>query len=70
VVDYAQAPLQPVATGALILILLAAIVGLGTGLGGALALEYVRPTFHSVLDVESRLGLPVLALLPDLREQE
>jgi capsular polysaccharide biosynthesis protein len=39
------------------------------GVGGVLTLEYVRPTFHSELDVERHLQLPVLALIPDLREE-
>jgi capsular polysaccharide biosynthesis protein len=44
-------------------------VGAGAGLGGALALEFLHPTFHSALDVERQLEIPVLALIPDLRAQ-
>jgi uncharacterized protein involved in exopolysaccharide biosynthesis len=68
VVDPAQVPLIPVATGAALALALATFVGIGTGVGGALALEYLRPTFHSAVDVERHLELPVLALIPDLRE--
>lgn len=69
VTDRAQIPLAPIPNNATILLILAAIVGAGAGVGGVLALEYVRPTFHSELDVERHLQLPVLALIPDLREE-
>lgn len=68
VVDRARVPSNPVATRAALALLLAACVGMGTGVGGALILEYLRPTFHSALDVEEHLELPVLALIPDLQE--
>jgi uncharacterized protein involved in exopolysaccharide biosynthesis len=69
VTDRAQIPSAPLPSNATILLLLAAIVGAGAGVGGVLALEYVRPTFHSELDVERHLQLPVLALIPDLRKE-
>jgi capsular polysaccharide biosynthesis protein len=69
VTDRAQVPLAPLASSAALLLTLAAIVGVGASVGGVLTLEYVRPTFHSELDVERHLQLPVLALIPDLREE-
>ncbi|MGE0681052.1 MAG: GumC family protein [Candidatus Binatia bacterium] len=69
ITDRAQVPLVPIPSNATILLILAAIVGASAGVGGVLALEYVRPTFHSELDVERHLQLPVLALIPDLREE-
>jgi capsular polysaccharide biosynthesis protein len=66
-VDNARVPISPIAAGVFLSLVLAAMVGLGGGMGGALALEYLRPTFHSALDVEKHLELPVLALIPDLR---
>jgi uncharacterized protein involved in exopolysaccharide biosynthesis len=69
VTDRAQIPSAPLPHNAALLLLLAAIVGAGAGAGGVLALEYMRPTFHSELDVERHLQLPVLALIPDLREE-
>ena len=52
----------------MLLIVLAMSVGLGGGVVGALALDLLNPTFHSAMDVERRLEIPVLALIPDLRE--
>jgi capsular polysaccharide biosynthesis protein len=69
ITDRALVPMAPVGGNAAILLLLAAIVGIGSGVGGVLTLEYIRPTFHSEIDVERQLQLPVLALIPDLREE-
>ncbi len=69
VTDRAQIPVAPVPSNATLLLTLAAIIGLGAGIGGVLTLEYIRPTFHSEIDVERHLQLPVLALIPDLREE-
>lgn len=67
-VDSARIPSAPLAAGVFFTLMLAAIVGAGAGVGGALTLEYIRPTFHSVIDIERELELPVIALVPDLRE--
>jgi uncharacterized protein involved in exopolysaccharide biosynthesis len=69
ITDHAQVPMAPLARSTALLLTLAAIIGAGAGVGGVLALEYIRPTFHSELDVERHLQLPVLALIPDLREE-
>lgn len=69
VTDRALAPLTPMGSNAAMLLVLAAIIGAGLGVGGALTLEYIRPTFHTEIDVERHLQLPVLALIPDLREE-
>jgi uncharacterized protein involved in exopolysaccharide biosynthesis len=69
VTDRALAPAMPMGGNAAILLVLAAIIGAGAGVGGVLTLEYIRPTFHSEIDVERHLQLPVLALIPDLREE-
>lgn len=69
VTDRALAPAAPLGSNAAVLLVLAALIGAGVGVGGALTLEYIRPTFHSEIDVERHLQLPVLALIPDLREE-
>lgn len=48
-------------------VLLAGIFGALAGCGAVLALEGRRRVFYSAQAVESRLGLPVLLALPDLR---
>jgi uncharacterized protein involved in exopolysaccharide biosynthesis len=68
-VDHAPVPSLPTPTKTALLVILAMFVGAGAGLGGALALEFLHPTFHSALDVERQLEIPVLALIPDLRAQ-
>jgi uncharacterized protein involved in exopolysaccharide biosynthesis len=69
ITDRAQTPGGPIPSNSTVLLALAAIVGVSAGIGGALALEYIRPTFHSEIDVERHLQLPVLALIPDFREE-
>jgi uncharacterized protein involved in exopolysaccharide biosynthesis len=69
ITDRAQVPMTPLDRNTALLLALAAIVGVGASVGGVLTLEYIRPTFHSELDVERHLQLPVLALIPDLREE-
>ena len=69
-VNHAFPPALPLPTKSPLLIVLAMFVGASVGVGGALVLEFLNPTFHSSVDVERRLGLPVLALIPDLNTQE
>jgi chromosome segregation ATPase len=69
IVDYSRDPIAPVSAGAALSLVLAAIVGIGGGIGGALGLEYLRPTFHSALDAQRHLQLQVLAVIPDMREK-
>lgn len=69
ITDRAQTPMVPLDRNTALLLALALIVGVGASVGGVLTLEYIRPTFHSELDVERHLQLPVLALIPDLREE-
>lgn len=69
-VNHSSPPSLPVPTKGPLLVVLAMFVGAGVGIGGALALDFLNPTFHSALDVERRLEIPVLALIPDLRAQE
>jgi uncharacterized protein involved in exopolysaccharide biosynthesis len=69
-VDPAPLPSQPVPTKGPLLLALAMFVGASVGVGGALALDFLNPTFHVVTDVERRLEIPVLALIPDLSTLE
>jgi len=66
--DHARVPYQPLSSKALLSFVFAVVVGLGTGIGGALGLEYLKPTFHSSIDVEKHLELPVLGVVPEMTE--
>lgn len=51
-------------------IVLAALLGLTLGLGAALSLEYLNRTIRTSSDVEALLGIPVLGLVPHVRNEE
>lgn len=65
VVDRAAVPLRPSSPKKLLSIALAAIAGLGLGLFLAFFLEYMDNTLRTPRDVEERLGLPTLGVVPD-----
>ena len=64
VVDYALTPDGPVGPRRTQSVFLAFIVSLGLGIGLALFLEYMDDTVRSSDDVEKKLRLPALALIP------
>jgi len=47
-----------------------AVIGLAMGFGLAWLRESLNPTFHTLADLEATLGLPVIATLPNLREEK
>ena len=69
VLKRAGAPSDPLPSGSLLTMVLAVIVGFAGGIGVALTIEFMRPTFHTDLDVERILGLPVLARIPELPQR-
>jgi len=62
--EYAEANAIPAKPHVVLNLLLGGIVGLGLGLGMAFLLEYLDTSVKSVEDVESLLGVPVLAVVP------
>lgn len=64
VVDYAIVPDSPVGPARMRIVILALVLGLGTGVVLALFLEYLDDTVHSADDVERFLRLPALAVIP------
>ena len=70
VIDPANLPVVPVSPNRPLLILLGMVVGAGLGVGVALAMDAFRPRFHTDEDVHMVLGLPVLAVIPQVREFE
>lgn len=64
IVDPAEPPQRPSKPQLLINLALAAILGLGLGMVVALLMEALDETLASPEDVESKLGLPVLGMVP------
>ena len=67
VVDSASSA-YPVTTGGQTNLLLGAILGLILGVGAAFFLEYLDRTVRTSADVEMLLSLPVLGIIPQLRQ--
>ncbi|MCA1567960.1 MAG: polysaccharide biosynthesis tyrosine autokinase [Acidobacteria bacterium] len=68
VTDYANTPDEPVGPNRLLGISMALILSLALGIGLALLLEYLDNTVRSVEDVERRLHLPALGVIPAVKE--
>jgi len=64
IVETAQIPYEPVAPRKAVVIMLAGVLGLITGLGVAFMRERFDPTVKTPWEVEVYAGLPVLAALP------
>ena len=64
IVDLASLPYKPVPGFGMLKLLLAAILGLGMGLGGALMIERMDPSIRHAGDIENTLQLSSLALIP------
>ena len=70
IVDRAQAPNRPSKPNLLLNIAIAGLVGLGLGVLAALLLEALDETLEKPEDVEEKLGLPVLGIVPLLVKAE
>lgn len=70
VVEKAEKPASPVKPRKSLNILLGIIVGLFGGIGLAFFIEYLDNTIKSPEDVETRLGLPVLGVVPLLESKD
>lgn len=64
IVDRAQAPSRPSKPNLLLNIAIAGLIGLGLGVVAALLLEALDETLEKPEDVEAKLGLPVLGVVP------
>ncbi len=67
VVDEATVPNAPVRPRTALIVAVAALLALMVGVGLALLLEALNNTFKTTEDVENRLNLPVLGILPLLK---
>jgi capsular polysaccharide biosynthesis protein len=70
VLDPARLPEKPFKPNLNSLLALGAMLGLAIGLGLAWALESMDRSFYEVSDLETYLGLPVLATVLNLKEEE
>jgi len=68
-VDFARPPVYPDGRSTVIPIVLAALLGLGTGLFGAIAREGLDKTIRRSGDAESATGLPILGMIPVVKQR-
>ncbi|MGZ3557854.1 MAG: GumC family protein, partial [Thermodesulfobacteriota bacterium] len=66
ILDPARVPEKPVKPDRNKILLIGTVIGLALGLGLTWLRETMDQSFHTVSDVESYLGLPVLATIPSL----
>jgi capsular exopolysaccharide synthesis family protein len=70
IVDRAEVPKGPVRPRRFLSVLLSVIVGLLGGAGIAFFLEYVDNTFKKPEDVEEKLAMPLLGVVPSYKKAE
>lgn len=70
IIDVATPPLRPSKPNMLLNMALAALMGLGLGVLAALVLEALDETLATPDDIENKLGLPVLGVIPLLEKGE
>ncbi|MCL4476359.1 MAG: polysaccharide biosynthesis tyrosine autokinase [Nitrospirae bacterium] len=70
IVDRAEIPKGPVRPRSFLNILLSIIVGAFGGVGIAFFLEYIDNTFKKPEDVEEKLALPLLGVVPYIKQTE
>jgi capsular exopolysaccharide synthesis family protein len=70
VVDKAEKPSSPVRPRKAFNIMLGLIIGLFGGVGLAFFIEYLDNTIKSTEDVEAKLGVPVLGVIPVLESKD
>jgi uncharacterized protein involved in exopolysaccharide biosynthesis len=68
IIEPAVPPVKPVDSKFILILALAVILGLISGLVMAFSIEYYNHTFTHREDIEKHLDLPVLAAMPDIRK--
>jgi len=68
VIDPAQPPIKPVKPKKLLNIILSLILGIFAALGVAFSSEYLSHTFNNSAEVKSKLGVNVLATIPEMKQ--
>lgn len=69
IVDRSETPASPYSPDLLVNLSIALFAGLLAGIGGALLLEHMDGSIKSPEDVETRLDLPLLGIIPKLADQ-
>lgn len=70
IVDRAQLPKRPYDPDVNSEVLRAFVLGLALAVGLALLLEYIDDTIKTADDIKAKLGLPVLSVVPKLKDNE
>ncbi|WP_404394871.1 polysaccharide biosynthesis tyrosine autokinase [Stutzerimonas chloritidismutans] len=70
VVDPATVPSFPIKPKKALIVAIAALLALFAGVGLTLLLDALNNTFKSTEEIENRLNIPVLGILPQLKMQE
>jgi capsular polysaccharide biosynthesis protein len=70
ILDPARLPEKPIKPDRNKILLMGAVIGLALGLGLTWFRESMDQSFHTVSEVENYLELPVIATIPNLREEE
>ncbi|WBL59215.1 polysaccharide biosynthesis tyrosine autokinase [Stutzerimonas stutzeri] len=70
VVDPATVPSEPIKPKKALIVAIAALLALFAGIGLTLLLDALNNTFKSTEEIENRLNIPVLGILPQLKMQE
>ena len=70
ILDLARLPEKPIKPDRNKILLIGVFIGMAMGLGLVWFRESLDQSFHTVSEVEVYLGIPVLATIPNLREEE
>jgi len=70
VLDYAKLPNKPVKPDMRRLFTLVLAAAIGTGVGLIFLLEYLDTSFKKIEEIDTHLGLPVLAIIPQMAEKK
>lgn len=70
VVDPATVPTEPVKPKKTLIVAIAALLALFAGVGLTLLLDALNNTFKSTEEIENRLNIPVLGILPQMKVKE
>ena len=69
ILDPARFPEKPIKPDRNKILLIGCVIGLAAGLGLAWFRDSLDKSFHTTSDLEDYLGIPILATIPNLREE-